>query len=97
MCFWTVHGVKSLRIVPLQPQVVFTRAYKWQGSNAWHFLVPALQRHNTKNSNQIFPQKELRGLGPKFQIHVFVSNLYIPVIGLSILLQENMGTDPANI
>ncbi len=30
----------------------------------------ALQRHNTENSKQIFPEKELRGLSPNFHIHV---------------------------
>jgi hypothetical protein len=38
--------------------------------------------------------KELRGLSPNFHIHVSVSDLYIPRIGLPILLQENMWTDP---
>jgi hypothetical protein len=40
---------------------------------------------------------ELRSLSPKFHMHVFVSDLYIPTIGLPILLQENMWTDPGNI
>jgi hypothetical protein len=35
------------------------------------------------NSKQIFPEKELHGLSPI---------LYIPMIGLPILLQENMGS-----
>jgi hypothetical protein len=56
-----------------------------------------LQRHNTENSKQIFPEKELRGLSPDFHIHVSVIDLYIPRIGLPILLQENMWTDPGNI
>jgi hypothetical protein len=30
----------------------------------------ALQRHNTENLKQIFPEKELRGLSPNFNIHV---------------------------
>ncbi len=39
---------------------------------------PALQRHNTENLNQIFPEKELRSLlSPNFHIHVSVSDLYI--------------------
>jgi hypothetical protein len=50
-------------------------------------LCTALQRTNTENSKQIFPEKELRGLGPNFRIHVSVSDLYIPTIGLPILLQ----------
>jgi hypothetical protein len=50
----------------------------------------ALQRHNTENLKQIFPEKELRGLNPNFHIHVSVSDLYIIKICLPILLQENM-------
>jgi len=57
-------------------------------------LCTALQRTNTENSKQIFPEKELRGLSPNFHIHVSVSDLYIPTIGLPILLQENMRIDP---
>ncbi len=53
-----------------------------------------LQRHNIDNSKQIFPEKELRGLSPYFNIHVSVRYLYIPRIDLPILLQENMWTDP---
>ncbi len=48
----------------------------------------SLQRDNTENFKQIFPEKELRGLFPNFHIHVSVSNLYIPMIGLPILLKE---------
>jgi hypothetical protein len=46
-----------------------------------------LQRHNTENSKQIFPEKELRVLRPNLHIHMSVSDLYIPTIGLPILLQ----------
>jgi hypothetical protein len=57
-----------------------------------------LQRHNTEKSKQIFPEKELRGhSSPKFHIHVFMSDLYISMIDLPILLQENLWTDPGNI
>jgi hypothetical protein len=48
----------------------------------------ALQRQNTKLSKQIFPEKEYRGLSPNFHIHTSVSVLYIPTIGLPILLEE---------
>jgi len=50
----------------------------------------ALHRHNSKNSKKIFPGKELHGLCPNFHIHVSVSDLYIPLIGPPILL-ENSG------
>ncbi len=53
--------------------------------------TPSLQRDNTESLKQIYPEKELRGLSPNFHIHVSVSDLHIPTIGLPILLlQENM-------
>jgi hypothetical protein len=42
-----------------------------------------LQRHNTENVIQIFPEKEFHGLRPNFHIHVSVSDLYIPTIDRS--------------
>ncbi len=48
----------------------------------------ALQRQNTEIFKQIFPEKEYRGLSPNFQIHASVIDLYIPTIGLPILLEE---------
>jgi hypothetical protein len=62
---------------------------------AW--IHTALQRHNIENSKQLFPEKELRGHNPNFYIHVSVSDLYVPTIGLPILLQENMWTNPGNV
>jgi len=56
-----------------------------------------LQRYNTENWKQIFPEKELRSLSPNFHIHVSVNDLHIPMLGLPILLQEDMWTDPGNI
>jgi hypothetical protein len=55
------------------------------------------QRHDTENSKQIFPEKELNCLSPNSYIHVSVSDLYIPTISLPILLQEKRWTDPGNI
>jgi hypothetical protein len=48
----------------------------------------ALQRQNAENFKQIFPEKEYRGLSPNFHIHVSVSELYIPTMGLPFLLEE---------
>jgi hypothetical protein len=56
----------------------------------------SLQRHNTENAKQIFPGKELRGYSPNSGIHVSVSDLYIPLIGLPILLQENRWPERGN-
>jgi len=36
-----------------------------------------LQRHNTENSKQIFPEKELRGLRPNFHIYVSAAGKYV--------------------
>jgi hypothetical protein len=46
-----------------------------------------------KIRNKIFPEKEMHGYSPNFYIHVSVSELYIPLIGLPILLQENRCTE----
>jgi hypothetical protein len=41
-----------------------------------YFVHTTLQRTNTENWKQIFPEKELRGLSSNFHIHVSVSDLY---------------------
>jgi hypothetical protein len=51
----------------------------------------ALQRQNAENLKQIFPEKEYLGLSPNFNIHVSVSELYIPSMGLPFLLEEICG------
>jgi hypothetical protein len=48
----------------------------------------SLQRTNTENSKQIFPEKELRDQSPNFHIHVSGSDLHILTIDLLFLLQE---------
>jgi hypothetical protein len=50
------------------------------------------QHCTIENSKKIFPGKELRGFSPNSYIHVSVSDLNIPLIGLPILLQENRWT-----
>ena len=59
----------------------------------------ALQRHNTENSKQILSGKELRAYSPNSYIHVSLSDLhvYILLIGLFILLQENRWAKRGNI
>ncbi len=60
--------------------------------------IDTLERHNTKNPKQIFSEKRLRGLSMGFHSHVSLSDLlFIPLIGLPILLQENMWTESGNI
>ncbi len=62
-----------------------------------NIIMTTLQRHNLK---QIFPEKELRGHSSNSYNHVSVGAiyiLYIPTIGLPILLQENRWTNRGNI
>jgi hypothetical protein len=49
--------------------------------------------HCKDKMQHIFPDKELRGHSPNSYIHVSVCDLYIPTIGLHVLLQENWWTD----
>jgi hypothetical protein len=53
----------------------------------------SLQRPYTENAKQIFPETKLRNLSPNSYIHVSVNDLFIPKIGLPILLQESRWTD----
>jgi hypothetical protein len=54
-------------------------------------LSATLQRTNTENWKQIIPEKELRGHSPSFNIHMSVSDIYIPTMDLPILLAEICG------
>ncbi len=56
-----------------------------------------VSRHCTENPIYVFLEMKLRGLLPNYYIHVSVSILNIPRIGLSICLQQNRQTDPGNI
>ncbi len=51
-------------------------------------LLTALQIQNAENLKQIFPEKEYRRLSLNIHIHVSVSELYIPTMGLPVLLEE---------
>ncbi len=63
---------------PLEVTSIFISSY-----------LSALQRQKTKISKQIFPKKEYWGLSPpNFHIHASMSDLYIPTVGLPILLEE---------
>ncbi len=71
----------------------FGLAGAWLSAASYH-LGTTLQRHNTENFKQTFPEKELRGLFPH---SCACERFTLYTIGLTILLQENMGTDPGNI
>ncbi len=67
-----------------------TSAFSSRDGNTemFFFFQFTLQGYNTETSKQIFPGKKLRGFNPNSYIHS-VSGLYIPLIGLPFLLQEN--------
>ncbi len=54
-----------------------------QNAENWKF--------ETANLKQIFPEKEYWRISPNFHIHVSVSELYIPTMGLPFLLEEMCG------
>jgi hypothetical protein len=60
-------------------------------------LITHISAHCKEISIYVFLDKELRGLSPKFHIHLSVSDLYIPTIGPPIFLQQNRQTDRGNI
>jgi hypothetical protein len=75
---FTYRCVKTGQLKTLERR---NRAGQHRGS-----IAHALQRTNTENLKQIFPEKELRSHSPSFQIQVFVSDLHIPATDLPILL-----------
>ncbi len=70
------------------PQLEFTASLLLAAEK---MCAGTLQRTNSENSKQIFPEKQLRSHSPNFQLHVSMSDLYIPTIDLSILLQQICG------
>jgi hypothetical protein len=61
----------------------------------YNFLFSPIP-HCTENPIYVFPEMKLSGLVPNAHIHVSVSDLYIPRIGLPIWLQKKSQTDPGN-
>ncbi len=62
--------------------------------NVWfRFIYP--QKRNC--AALLFPKQNYIDLSPNFHVHVSVSDLNIPRIGLPILLLPNRQTDPGNI
>jgi hypothetical protein len=51
----------------------------------------------TENPIYVFPEMKLRGLVPNSYINVSEDDLYIPRMGLLILLLQRRQTDPRNI
>ncbi len=54
----------------------------------YYIRYSTLRAYTAENLKQIFSEKEYRGLSPNFHIHVSVSELYIPTMGVPVLLEE---------
>jgi hypothetical protein len=53
--------------------------------------------HCNENHIYVFPEKEMCGRSPNFQILLSENNLYVPRIGPHIFQQQNEQTDRVNI
>jgi hypothetical protein len=53
--------------------------------------------HCTEKSIYVLPEMKLHGIVPNTYIHIYVSDFYIPRIGLPIWLQQNRPTNSGNI
>ncbi len=63
----------------------------------YKYLVPIYVSPEMNCAASLFPKQNYNVLSPNFHIHVSVSDLYIPRIGLPILLQPKRQTDSGNI
>jgi hypothetical protein len=60
-------------------------------------IVPIYVLPEMKLPGLVISKQNYNVLSPNFHIHVSVSNIYIPRIGLPVLLQPNGHIDPGNI
>ncbi len=67
---------------------------QWESNiNAW---FPFMYSHKWNCAASLFPKQNYNVLSPNSYTHISVRDLYISRIGLSILLQPKMWTDPGN-
>jgi len=90
--FFTVYNSGGVLVEVVKQQRLFTRKPSPKGDSLHGFMRMIsfinLWVHCNENPIYMFPEKELRGLSPNFDIHVSVSDLYtcIPRIGPHIFL-----------
>ncbi len=83
--FQSLFGWPSLGLLICLPTCLYLPACGAVKINL-RLLLPALQRHSTENSKQIFSGKELHGYSPNSCIHVSVSDLYICIFLWTVCL-----------
>jgi hypothetical protein len=67
----------------------------WESNiNVW---FPFMYSQKLNCAASLFPKQNSNVLSPNSYTHISVGDLYISRIGLSILMQPNMWTDPGNI
>jgi hypothetical protein len=88
---WTNHSC-CCQLRRDRTQAVLWKCLRWD-----YHLSTCLNPHCTENPISVFLVMKLRVLVPNSNTHVYVSDLYIPGIGLPVWLQQNKQTDPGNI
>ncbi len=93
-------GIWFWQIINVLPEPLLIDKYSI-GYQITTNLILVLTPHTAKTQYWKFEtnilRKKFADLGNNFHIHVSVNDLYIPTIGLPILLQENMWTNPGDI
>jgi hypothetical protein len=85
----------NVKLLSSQLEAALQMKGRWESNiNVW-FQFMFSQKWNCATS--LYPKQNYKVLAPSFNIYVSVSDLYIPRIGLPILLQPNRQTDPGNI
>jgi hypothetical protein len=62
-----------------------------------HRIKMLKNTHCKEDPIYVFPEIKLRGLSHNLHIHVYVSDLYVPLIGPPVFMQQNRHTDRGNI
>jgi hypothetical protein len=76
---------------------LFTQKIVIKLSKVWVWDPGVKKAPDPGSGSATLPEMKLHSLVPNYYIHVYVSDLYIPRIGLPVWLKQNRQTDPGNI
>jgi hypothetical protein len=79
---------KEIFFYVLKKEEILIQHKRLKYVEALHVCIFSVNKTHNENPIYVFPEKALRSLSPNFNIHVFVSDLYIPRIGSHIFLQQ---------